>query len=234
MFREELNNELLNVDLKNAESSEFTETFMSLLDKHALKKQKYIRANNANFMKKNLRKAIILSSKLRNRFLKEKTDESKSLNKQRNICVSLLRKTIRNYYAQQDNKNATENRKFWKAVSPLISEKTLRKESIILKEHAKTITDNKKIAETFNNFFSNIVKNLNIDSDLSDITSQTNNADPVFRVFEEYANHPSVFKIKRKMSDKGLNLSLKYVTRNKIAKEIQNLAKKFVRGVTYL
>ena len=207
---------------------------MSLLDKHALKKQKYIRANNANFMKKNLRKAIILSSKLRNRFLKEKTDESKSLNKQRNICVSLLRKTIRNYYAQQDNKNATENRKFWKAVSPLFSEKTLRKESIILKEHAKTITDNKKIAETFNNFFSNIVKNLNIDSDLSDITSQTNNADPVFRVFEEYANHPSVFKIKRKMSDKGLNLSLKYVTRNKIAKEIQNLAKKFVRGVTYL
>ena len=207
---------------------------MSLLDKHALKKQKYIRANNANFMKKNLRKAIILSSKLRNRFLKEKTDESKSLNKQRNICVSLLRKTIRNYYAQQDNKNATENRKFWKAVSPLFSEKTLRKESIILKEHAKTITDNKKIAETFNNFFSNIVKNLNIDSDLSDITSQTNNADPVFRVFEEYANHPSVFKIKRKMSDKGLNLSLKYVTRNKIAKEIQNLAKKFVRRVTYL
>ena len=31
-------------------------------------------------------------SKLRNRFLKEKTEESKShYNKQRNICVSLLR-----------------------------------------------------------------------------------------------------------------------------------------------
>ena len=139
MFREELNNELLNVDLKNAESSEFTETFMSLLDKHALKKQKYIRANNANFMKKSLRKAIILRSKLRNRFLKETTDESKSLyNKQRNICVSLLRKTKRNYYAQLDNKIVTDNRKFWKAVSPLFSEKTFRKESIILKEHGKT------------------------------------------------------------------------------------------------
>ena len=98
----------------------------------------------------------------------------------------------------------------------------------------KPLLITKKIAETFNNFFSNIVKNLNIDSDLSDITSQTNNADPVFRVFEKYANHPSVFKIKRKMSHKGLNLSLKYVTRNKIAKEIQNLAKKFVRRVTYL
>ena len=47
----------------------------------------------------------------------------------------------------------------------------------------------------FNNLFSNIVKNLNIDSDLSDITSQANNADPVFRAVEKYANH--------RMSDKG-------------------------------
>ena len=38
LFREKLNNELLNVDLDNAELSEFTETFMSLLHKHAPKK----------------------------------------------------------------------------------------------------------------------------------------------------------------------------------------------------
>ena len=51
-------------------------------------------------MTKSLRKAIMLRSKFRNRFLKEKTEESKSLyNKQRNICVSLMRKTKRNYYA---------------------------------------------------------------------------------------------------------------------------------------
>ena len=90
LFREELNNELLNVDLNNAELSEFTETFMSLIDKHAPKNQRYIRANNPNFMTKSLRKAFMLRSK----FINEKTEESKSLyNKQRNICVSLLRKT---------------------------------------------------------------------------------------------------------------------------------------------
>ena len=43
------------------------------------KKQKYIRANNANFMTKSLRKAIMLRSKFRNRFSKEKTEESKGL-----------------------------------------------------------------------------------------------------------------------------------------------------------
>ena len=71
LIREELNNELLNHDLTNAKLSEFTETFMSLLEKNAPKKQKYIRANNANFMAKSLRMAIILRLKFRNRFLKE-------------------------------------------------------------------------------------------------------------------------------------------------------------------
>ena len=89
-----------------------------------------------------------------------------------------------------------------------------------MKEHGKTIIDNKKISETFNNYFSNTVKNLNIDSDLRDITNQTNNADPVFRPIEKYANQPFILKIKRKMSDKGLGFSFKYVTRNKIVKEI--------------
>ena len=74
--------------------------------------------------------------------------------------------------------------------------------------------------------FSNTVKNLNTDSDLSDITSQINNGDPVFRSIEKHANHPSILKIKKKISDKGLNFSFKYVTRNKIAKEIQNLGSK--------
>ena len=65
LFLEELNNELLNVDLNNAELSEFTEAFMSLLDNHAPKNQKYIRANNVNFMTKSLWKAIMLRSKFR-------------------------------------------------------------------------------------------------------------------------------------------------------------------------
>ena len=59
----------------------------------------------------------MLRSKFRNRFLKEKAEESKSIyNKQKNIRVSLLHKTKRNYYAQQENKIATDNKKFWKAV----------------------------------------------------------------------------------------------------------------------
>ena len=126
----------MNVDDNNAELSEFTKTFMSLLvylTSMLQLKQKYIPVNNSKSMTKRLRKAIMLRSKFRNSFLKEKTEESKSLyNKQRNICVILLHKTKRNYYAQLDNKIVTDNRKFWKVVSPLFSEKASRKESIAI------------------------------------------------------------------------------------------------------
>ena len=59
--------------------------------------------------------------------------------------MSLLRKTKRSYYAQLDNIIVADNRKFWKAASPLFSKEVFHKESIILKEHGKTITDNKKL-----------------------------------------------------------------------------------------
>ena len=41
-FQRELNSELLKIDLNNAELSEFTEIFLSILDKHAPRKQKFI------------------------------------------------------------------------------------------------------------------------------------------------------------------------------------------------
>ena len=44
------------------------------------------------------------------------------------------------------------------------------------------------------------MKYLNINSDLSDITSPINSADSVFRTIEKYANRLSIFE--RKMSNK--------------------------------
>ena len=92
-----MNSELLKIDLNIADLSEFTEIFLSILDKHAPKKQKFIQANNSNFVTKNLRKAIMKRSKLHKKYLRERTNEAKSLyNKQRNLCVFCvkIRETI--------------------------------------------------------------------------------------------------------------------------------------------
>ena len=89
--------------------------FLTVLNNHASIKHKYIRANNSSYMTKSLRKEIMLRSRLRNKFLKTKTEESKQLyNKQRNLCVTLLRKAKRNYFAELDNRILKDTRNFGK------------------------------------------------------------------------------------------------------------------------
>ena len=78
-----------------------------------LQKKPNTQANNSNFLTKNLRKAIMKRSKLRNKYLRERTNEAKSVyNKQRNLCVSILRKNKRDYFRDLNNKIVTNKRKF--------------------------------------------------------------------------------------------------------------------------
>ena len=97
----------------------FTNIFIEALNKHAPIKKKYIRANRANFFTKSLRKAIILRSRLRNIFLKEKSSESKkAYNKQRSICVSMVKKAKKEHFQNMNISEIPDNKKFWKTVSP--------------------------------------------------------------------------------------------------------------------
>ena len=48
VFQRELNSKLLKIDLNDADLSEFTEIFLSIIDKYASKKKKnFVRANNS-------------------------------------------------------------------------------------------------------------------------------------------------------------------------------------------
>ena len=59
-----------------------------------------------------------------------------------------------------DEKNVIDNKKFWKTVKPLLSDKSVSREKINLTENEKMLTSESETAETLNNFFSNIVKKL--------------------------------------------------------------------------
>ena len=52
------------------------QTFINVLDKHALMKHKYTRANQAPFMNKFLQKAVMNRSRLKNKYLRNKTSEN--------------------------------------------------------------------------------------------------------------------------------------------------------------
>ena len=132
-------------------------------NRHVPQKKKDVRGNNKPFMNKTLSQAIMQKTKLRNKFLKDPIEHNKiSYTKQRNWCVLLLRKEKKEYFADLNEKNIIVNKKFWQTVKPFRSEKIKSREKITLVEKEELVSSESDVAQRFNQFFSNIVKNLDI------------------------------------------------------------------------
>ena len=129
-------NELIKEDFINNVLKRFAMNAISMnvLNKHAPRKKKIVRGNQMPFMTKDFPKEIIKKSRLRNRFLKNKSLENRMLYKQqRNYCVSLLKKTKIRYYANLKEKKILDNKQFWKVAKPLFSDKSISGDQINLK-----------------------------------------------------------------------------------------------------
>ena len=80
----------------------------------------------------------MLRSKLRNQYLKCKSEEAKARFKiQRNLCVTLLRKARRNYYENLELGRVNDSKKFWNAVKPVFGNKVTIRSNITLIEIKK-------------------------------------------------------------------------------------------------
>ena len=138
----------------------FYKVCIEVLNQHAPRKKKYVRGNNKPFMNKALSKAIMQREKLRNKFLKDPSAANKfSYNKARNWCISLLRKEKKKYFANLNEKDITDNKKFWQTIKPFLSEKTKLGEKNTLIENENLASDDAEVANCLDNLFSNIAKN---------------------------------------------------------------------------
>ena len=163
VFRNDLRDELGKIEPSNLNYTSFETTFNRLLDKHAPIKKKYVRVNDKKFMTRALRKAVMLRSRLRNRYNKNQTIENwNEFRKHRNSCVKLLRREKRNYYNNLDISLVTDNKKFWKTVKPLLSDKLQSKNKIVLIEDETIISNDDEVAETMNEFFVSVTDSLGI------------------------------------------------------------------------
>ena len=130
-----------------------------------------------------------MTTKLRNIFLQNKSEENKiRYTKQRNFCVSLLRKTKKQYYQNLNEKAVADNKIFWKTVKPFLSDKVSGMDKIHLIENNELIKSDSKTAETLNNFFSNIVQNLNIARYTIEEPFIENIQDPTLKAILKYRN----------------------------------------------
>ena len=76
------------------------------------------------------------SSRQRGNFLENRTGKNKTLyTKQRNYCVSpLKKKPKKKYFANLNKKDLLDNKHFWKTVKPSFSDKAMTRDRINLSE----------------------------------------------------------------------------------------------------
>ena len=87
-FKRGLKEELDNIKTTDLDYSAFQNCFEKVLDKHAPMKKKYARANDGPFMNRVLRKAIMLRSRLKNRYDKNSTAQHWEAFRRQRIFVS--------------------------------------------------------------------------------------------------------------------------------------------------
>ena len=206
-------------DLKMCES-----LFLKILDKHAPKKTKYIRANEAPYMSRLLNKAIMKRSRLEGVYYRTKSEHDKIIYKSHKNYVSRLYKRERKaFYQNLDLRDLLDNRKFWKNVKPLFSNKDICKNKITLVKGNDIITDDIIVAETLNSFFRDAVSSLGVEIDayLLNKVPRALHYSPIDHIIEEFASHSSIIKINEKVSPIGFDFSP--VSLDEIEDEIANL-----------
>ena len=118
-----------------------------------------------------------------------------------------------------------DNKLFWKTMKPSFSDKIVTRDRIHLTENGEVAKTELETAETLNDFFGNVIKNLMIpkyseyDPSIDRVENRT------IRVILKYRNHPSILAI-RERKKAQINFCFKEVSIEEIQKEILNLNNK--------
>ena len=182
-FRNELNISLQPYGINCMKYDQFKEIYMSILNKYAPIQSKIVRGNNGPFLNKTLSKSFMERSRLKNRYNKFPTEENYTNYKtQRNYCVNLVSKTKKEYYNNLNPNIFKDNKRFWKAIRPFIFDKqNIYQKDFIFKE----------VAEKMDNFFIEVIENLDIERSAEESTNEMILQDSIENIVKLYSKHPS-------------------------------------------
>ena len=131
--------------------------FLDTLNTHAPVKTKRVRNVAAPWITPQLKKLMFYRDNLKKKAIISKTNDSWELyQKIRNSVNSQIRKTKRSYFLTNIEVNKNNPKKTWKTLNSLLGKKS--KNTIVrnIKVEGHDITEPKKIAELFNNYFVNV------------------------------------------------------------------------------
>ena len=202
-----------------------SEKVREIIDKHAPLKTKYLRGNNAPFMTKELRKAIMNRSRLTNRYNRWKSRENfLKLEESRNNVKKLTFTAKKDFFKNASEDGIMTNKKFWKVMKPLMTNKgVLSSNAIIIQENNKLISDEKELVEIFSDHYINIVEKTmgKKPTSLGNPNDETKDRDTVLLIIEKYKDNPIICKIR----ENNLNHTFSFpkITRPEITKIIKEL-----------
>ena len=166
---------------------------------HAPLKEKVLRGNNAPFMNKALSQAFMKRAQLKNRKQKDPKDENiEAFKRQRNFCVSLLRKEKKSFFNNLNPSLMSDKKKFWDVVKPQFTGKSKIKSKITLIEKDEIISDEQKVAEILNDNFVDAVPNLGIKclyGESGEEKQFQNMEAKIDDILDRYKSHPSIVMI---------------------------------------
>ena len=175
--------------------TQFENFFLETLNKHAPQRTVRVRGNNKPHVTKELRKAMMLRTRLKKIANKSGSEyDIKRYRVQRNLVVKMNKDAKRTYYSKVNPTEAGKEKNFWKTFRPLFSSTYTATGKIILVGKEAILSDDKDVAECFNSYFANVVETLNIPPEV--IEEYEKSPDPVVDAINKYASHPSIKKIR--------------------------------------
>ena len=94
---------------------------------------------------------------------KNKTSENwKSYKKQKKFSGKVCKKGRKKYHERLDLNNATGNKKSWKTVKPILSDKVTTFPKMSYVENDEIVSDESKVSNSFSNIFENAIHLLGI------------------------------------------------------------------------
>ena len=117
-----------------------------------------------------------------------------------------------------------DNKKFWKNVKPIYGNKNKGNKTIALDEGNQMITDDGKFAQTFNEYFVNIVPSLGVTS-FHENNDDVNN-DNIDNSITKFEGHSSIVAIKEQIKNYNKTFTFHNVNTDKVVSIIKIKRKK--------
>ena len=131
----------------------------------------------------------------------------------------MRRKSVVDYFDRLCVSHAGNPREFWRAVRPFMhAKKSAPEQCITLKDQERVIRDQNQVAETMNEYSTNITKDLKLDEHLSFLTQShfpkvygANGTSPKMNAFDFHPTNFGVCQTKRRVMTSFPRVLLKYL-----------------------